>query len=96
MDETTVHVIYALKMGPKYEKRYLRHFRNPDILRFDMQHEAWIFQKEWTQPILDAIWKVHFDESLHRDGRLYREQTIAFGGEICDYWAGGDQTKNRL
>ena len=40
-----------------YEKRYLRHFRNPDILRFDMQHEAWIFQKEWTQPILDAMAK---------------------------------------
>lgn len=57
VDGTTVHIIYALKMGPKYEKRYLRHFRNPDILRFDMQHEAWIFQKEWTQPILDAIEK---------------------------------------
>ena len=38
-----------------YEKRYLKHFRDPDILRFDMQHEAWIFQKEWTKPILDAI-----------------------------------------
>ena len=57
VDGTTVHVIYALKMGPKYEKRYLQHFRNPDILRFDMQHEAWIFQKEWTQPILDAMAK---------------------------------------
>lgn len=57
VDGTTVHIVYALKMGPKYEKRYLRHFRNPDILRFDMQHEAWIFQKEWTQPILDAMAK---------------------------------------
>ena len=55
VDGTTVHIIYALKMGPKYEKRYLRHFRNPDIRRFDMQHEAWIFQPSWTQPILDAI-----------------------------------------
>lgn len=54
-DGTTVHIIYALKMGAKYEKRYLQHFRNPDILRFDMQHEAWIFQQAWTQPILDAI-----------------------------------------
>ena len=52
---TTVHVIYALKMGPKYEKRYLQHFRSPDIIRFDMQHEAWIFQSEWIQPILEAI-----------------------------------------
>ena len=55
VDGTTVHIIYALKMGPKYEKRYLRHFRDPDILRFDMQHEAWIFQEAWTQPVLDAI-----------------------------------------
>ncbi|MBR1683543.1 MAG: alpha/beta hydrolase [Clostridia bacterium] len=55
VEGTTVHVIYALKMGPKYEQRYLRHFRNPDIHRFDMQHEAWIFQKAWTQPILDMI-----------------------------------------
>lgn len=54
---TTVHIIYALKMGKKYEKRYLQHFRNPDILRFPMQHEAWIFQKEWTQPVFDAIIK---------------------------------------
>jgi len=55
VDGTTVHIIYALKMGAKYEKRYLQHFRNPDIIRFDMQHEAWIFQSQWTQPILDAI-----------------------------------------
>ena len=55
VDGTTVHIIYALKMGPKYEKRYLRHFRDPDIRRFDMQHEAWIFEKKWTQPILDTI-----------------------------------------
>ena len=55
VDGTTVHVIYALKMGPKYEKRYLRHFRDPDIIRFDMQHEAWIFQSQWTRPTLDAI-----------------------------------------
>lgn len=55
VDGTTVHIIYALKMGPKYEKRYRKHFRNPDIIPFDMQHEAWIFQSEWTQPILDAI-----------------------------------------
>ena len=55
VDGTTVHVIYALKMGPKYEKRYRQHFRDPDIIRFDMQHEAWIFQSQWTQPILDAI-----------------------------------------
>ncbi len=52
---TTIHVIYALKMGPKYEKRYLKHFKNPDIIRFDMQHEAWMFEEKWARPVLDAI-----------------------------------------
>ncbi len=55
VDGTTVHIIYALKMGEKYEQRYRQHFRNPDIHRFDMPHEAWLFQKQWTQPVLDAI-----------------------------------------
>ena len=53
--ETTVHIIYALKMGKKYEKRYLRHFAKPDIIRFDMQHEAWMFEKKWQKPVMDAI-----------------------------------------
>ena len=56
-DGTTIHVIYALRMDPKgkYLKRYRQHFREPDLMRFDMQHEGWIFQTRWTQPILDAI-----------------------------------------
>jgi hypothetical protein len=52
---TVIHVIYALKMGKKYEKRYMKHFANPDIIRFDMQHEAWMFEKKWQKPVLDAI-----------------------------------------
>ncbi len=53
--DTIVHVIYALKMGEKYEKRYIQHFRNPDIHRLDMQHEAWMFDKEWEAPVLNVI-----------------------------------------
>ena len=52
---TKVHIIYALKMGPKYEKRYLKHFKNPDIIRFDMQHEAWMIERKWRGPVLNAI-----------------------------------------
>ncbi|MDO4650919.1 MAG: 2-hydroxy-6-oxo-6-phenylhexa-2,4-dienoate hydrolase, partial [Eubacteriales bacterium] len=52
---TKVHIIYALKMGKKYEKRYLRHFKNPDIRRLNMQHEAWMFDKEWEAPVLYEI-----------------------------------------
>ncbi len=55
VDGTNVHIIYALKMGKKYEKRYLKHFRNPDILRYDMQHEAWLLEKKWTLPVLKDI-----------------------------------------
>jgi len=55
VEGTTVHVIYALKMGKKYEKRYLRHFADPDIIRFDMQHEAWMLEAKWRKPVIDAI-----------------------------------------
>lgn len=54
-DGTTVHIIYAQKMGEKYLKRYHRHFRDPDIIPFDMAHEAWLFNQAWRQPVLDAI-----------------------------------------
>ena len=54
-DGTTIHVIRALKMGPQYEQRYYRHFRNPDMMCFDMDHEDWLFRKQWRQPVLDAI-----------------------------------------
>ena len=56
-DGTTIHVIHALKMDPdgKYEKRYRRHFRDPDLIRFDMQHEEWLFGSAWTDTVLAAI-----------------------------------------
>ena len=54
-DGTAVHIIYAQKMGEKYLKRYYQHFRNPDIIPFDMPHEAWLFSSTWKQPVLDAI-----------------------------------------
>ncbi len=53
---TKVHIIYALKMGKKYEKRYKKYFANPDIRPFAMQHEAWLFgDKKWETPVLSAI-----------------------------------------
>ncbi len=54
-DGTTIHVISALKMGEKYGGRYRGHFRNPDIHEFDMQHEAWLQEETWRQPVLDHI-----------------------------------------
>jgi hypothetical protein len=56
-DGTTIHVIYALRMDPKgtYLKRYQQHFREPDLMRFDMQHEEWLFGSKWTDTVLAAI-----------------------------------------
>ncbi|NJP39778.1 alpha/beta hydrolase [Oscillospiraceae bacterium HV4-5-C5C] len=36
---TAVHCFYAEKMGAKYLARYEKHFKAPDIRRFDLQHE---------------------------------------------------------
>ena len=55
VDGTTVHVIYALKMGEKYGRRYRRHFRDPDIHAFDMKHEVWLYDDAWKRPVMDAI-----------------------------------------
>ena len=56
VDGTKVHFIYANKMGEKYLKRYRKHFRNPDIREFDMQHEQWLFGGDkYAVPVLNAI-----------------------------------------
>lgn len=53
---TKTHFIYANKMGKKYKKRYEKHFADPDIREFDMQHEQWLFgDNGWTEPVLNAI-----------------------------------------
>ena len=54
-DGTTVHIIYALKMGEKYGARYRRHFRDPDIREFDMKHEVWLYDEAWQKPVLETV-----------------------------------------
>ncbi len=56
VEGTKVHFIYASKMGEKYLRRYKKHFRDPDIREFDMQHEQWLFGGEqYTVPVLKVI-----------------------------------------
>ena len=63
VESTKVHFIYANKMGEKYLKRYKKHFRNPDIREFDMQHEQWLFGgDQYAVPVLRAI-----DEFMETD-----------------------------
>lgn len=53
-DGTEIHVFYATKMGAKYEKIYRKHFKNPDIIRQNYEHEELLFMypKMWYQEIL--------------------------------------------
>ncbi len=56
VEHTRVHFIYAKKMGEKYLARYRKHFRDPEIRAFDMQHEQWLFGgDEYAVPVLKAI-----------------------------------------
>ena len=54
---TTIHVFYATKMGEKYEKRYRTYFKNPDIIRYDMQHEELFccHSEEWVEEVRKAV-----------------------------------------
>lgn len=47
--ETSIHVLYAEKMGDKYLKRYKKYFKNPIIHPFDLRHEELlgVYPKEW-------------------------------------------------
>ena len=55
VENTKIHVIYALKMGEKYRKRYLQHFSNLDIHEFDMKHEIWLYDEKWQKQVLKMI-----------------------------------------
>lgn len=50
---TKVHIFYALKMGKKYEKRYRKHFKDPDIRRYDLEHEELLLccPEKWVEEV---------------------------------------------
>ena len=52
---TTIHFFYALKMGEKYRKRYLKYFANPDICEYDLRHEELLLDAEsWIKAVVQA------------------------------------------
>ncbi|MBO6046899.1 MAG: alpha/beta hydrolase [Erysipelotrichaceae bacterium] len=53
---TTIHVFYATKMGPKYEKRYHKYFARPEIRFFDFYHEELLicFPEKWLEEVKDC------------------------------------------
>ena len=54
---TKVHIFYALKMGEKYRKRYLKHFKNPDIRKQNLNHETFFYcyPQSWVKEVFDCI-----------------------------------------
>ena len=61
---TQIHIFYALKMGKKYEKRYLTHFKNPDIIRQNYEHEELLmcYPDQWVEEIKKCTTGVFSDE----------------------------------
>ncbi|MCD7835480.1 MAG: alpha/beta hydrolase, partial [Lachnospiraceae bacterium] len=53
VDGTVIHCFYATKMGKQYEARYWQHFSNPDIRRYDLQHEELLvcYPQEWVSEV---------------------------------------------
>ncbi len=50
---TTVHCFYAKKMGKRYLARYKKHFKDPVIHEFDMEHEELLvsYPEQWVEKI---------------------------------------------
>lgn len=50
---TEVHCFYAVKMGTEYLERYQRHFKNPDICKFEFEHEELLvlYPDKWTEEV---------------------------------------------
>ena len=53
---TTVHCFYAAKMGEEYLRRYKKHFANPVIHRFDMEHEELLvlYPEQWAEKVKEV------------------------------------------
>ena len=53
---TTVHCFYAAKMGEEYLARYQKHFANPVIHRFDMEHEELLvlYPQQWAEKVKEV------------------------------------------
>ncbi len=53
---TTVHCFYAAKMGEEYLHRYQKHFANPVIHQFDMEHEELLvlYPHQWAEKVKEV------------------------------------------
>ena len=53
---TTVHCFYAAKMGEEYLRRYHKHFKDPVIHHFDMEHEELLvlYPEQWVKEVKEV------------------------------------------
>ena len=53
---TTVHCFYAAKMGEEYLRRYQKHFAEPVIHYFDMEHEELLvlYPEQWAKEVKEV------------------------------------------
>ena len=63
--DTTVHCFYAKKMGEVYLRRYQKHFQDPVIHEFDLEHEELLVccPEQWAEKIKEICGKAE-DKSL--------------------------------
>lgn len=54
---TAVHCFYAAKMGTQYLERYRKHFKDPVIHQFDMEHEELLvlYPERWAKEVKLAV-----------------------------------------
>lgn len=61
VEGTKIHVFYAKKMEKegetKYLDRYRKHFKDPDIIPFDMKHEELLicYPDQWVKEVIRAV-----------------------------------------
>lgn len=57
VSHTTVHCLFAKKMGDQYVQRYKQHFKNPNIIIHDLQHEELLllYPEEWATVIKNSV-----------------------------------------
>ena len=64
VEGTNIHIIYSVKMGLAYENRYLKQFHQPDIRKFNMQHEQWMVDPEFTTKVMNVLLECMGEETL--------------------------------
>lgn len=57
VEGTNIHCFYALKMGKIYLDRYNKHFKNPHIVKYNLNHEELLGcrKEDWVKEIKNCV-----------------------------------------